>query len=172
MQTNTKKLIVVLVVVFLFVVYGLVEQSPSLPPTSVPVTTTQPVAPKFSAPASVPKPTPTPAPARAVAPTPSPAPPPRGVYANGTYTGTVADAFYGNVQVQAVVRGGRLTDVIFLDYPHDRGTSREINGQATPLLTQEAVQVQSASVDIISGATQTSLAFRDSLGVALAHAKN
>ncbi len=33
-----------------------------------------------------------------------------GQYANGSYTGSAADAYYGTVQVKAVVQGGRLID--------------------------------------------------------------
>lgn len=91
-------------------------------------------------------------------------------YKDGTYTGDVADAFYGYVQVQVTVSGGKITDVQFLDYPQDRRTSIEINSQATPLLRQEAIQAQSANVNIISGATQTSRAFIESLGSALSKA--
>jgi len=60
--------------------------------------------------------------------------------------------------------------VQFLDYPHDRRTSIEINSQATPMLTAQAIQVQSAQVDGVSGATQTSRAFRESLQSALSQA--
>lgn|SRR5581483_4216643 len=91
---------------------------------------------------------------------------------NGTFNGSSEDAFYGNVQVSITVSGGKITDVSFLDYPHDRGTSVEINSQAMPLLKQEAIQAQSANVDIISGATQTSNAFISSLSTALSKAKN
>ena len=52
------------------------------------------------------------------------------------------------------------------------GHPQYINGQAMPMLTSEAVQVQSANVDIVSGATFTSQAFQQSLGSALAQAKN
>lgn len=92
-------------------------------------------------------------------------------YKNGVYTGSVADAFYGLVQVKATIASGRITDVVFLSYPSDRSTSVYINGQAMPLLTQEAIQAQSANVNIISGATATSGAFRESLAVALSSAK-
>lgn len=94
------------------------------------------------------------------------------IYKDGEFTGDVADAYYGNVQVKAVILGGKIVDVQFLDYPQDRNTSRRINSQAMPYLTQEAVQAQSAQVDIVSGATQTSRAFRESLQSALDKAKN
>ncbi len=93
------------------------------------------------------------------------------LYKNGEYTGTLADAYYGNVQVKAVIQNGKIANVIFLDYPQDRQTSVRINTQAMPLLKDEAIQAQSATVDIISGATQTSGAFQESLASALSKAK-
>lgn len=102
--------------------------------------------------------------------TPRPTPSPSGQYKDGQYTGDVTDAFYGNVQVKAIIQGGKIADVQFLDYPHDRETSIYINTQAMPYLKSEAIQAQSANVDIVSGATQTSLAFVKSLGSALAKA--
>jgi uncharacterized protein with FMN-binding domain len=85
--------------------------------------------------------------------------------------GDAADAFYGLIQVKAVIQNGRLADVQFLQYPNDRQTSIEINTQAMPWLKEEAIAAQSANVDIISGATDSSQAFRQSLGSALAKAK-
>jgi uncharacterized protein with FMN-binding domain len=101
------------------------------------------------------------------------APPPAttGQYKNGTYTGPVADAYYGYVQVQATIQGGKLTNVVFLQHPSDRSTSVWINQQAMPYLIQEALAAQSANVNTISGASETSQAFRASLGAALQSAK-
>jgi uncharacterized protein with FMN-binding domain len=96
----------------------------------------------------------------------------QGLYKDGTYKGPEIDAYYGLVQVQATVHGGKLSSVQFLEYPSDRRTSVEINNIAVPYLQQEAMQVQSASVDIISGATLTSEAFIMSLQNALNSAKN
>ncbi|MDD3531366.1 MAG: FMN-binding protein [Candidatus Pacebacteria bacterium] len=124
----------------------------------------------MSAPGASPIPSPTTAPT----PTPSPAPVPQqsnGQYANGTYVGNAVDAYYGTVQVKAVITSGRLADVQFLQHPSDRSTSRYINDQAMPLLTQEAIQAQSARVNGVSGATFTSQAFQESLTSALALAK-
>ena len=92
-------------------------------------------------------------------------------YRNGVYTGDVVDAYYGNVQVKATVQGGKIADVQFLDYPKDRSTSVEINTQAMPILISEAIQSQTANVNIVSGATQTSLAFQKSLQFALNQAQ-
>ncbi len=92
-------------------------------------------------------------------------------YKDGEYTGDAVDAYYGNVQVKAVIRGGKITDVQFLDYPQDRRNSININTRAMPNLKTEVIQAQSASVDIVSGATQTSKAFIQSLQSALAKAR-
>lgn len=97
---------------------------------------------------------------------------PSGQYVDGTYTGTVANAYYGYVQVQATISGGKLVDVAFLQYPNDRSTSRYINSQAMPALKSEAISAQSASVNGVSGATDTSAAFRQSLASALSQAKS
>lgn len=94
-----------------------------------------------------------------------------GAYKDGSYTGSPADAYYGTVQVKAVIRNGKIVDVVFLDRPHTHENSIFINGQAMPLLTQEAIQAQSAQVDGVSGASFTSAAFKESLASALALAK-
>ncbi len=96
----------------------------------------------------------------------------RSHYKDGEYTGRVTDAFYGNIQVKTVVSGGQITDIQFLDYPSDRRTSIEINRQAMPLLKQETIQAQSANVDGVSGATQTSRAYIQSLKSALIQAQS
>ncbi|MCX6726674.1 MAG: FMN-binding protein [Candidatus Shapirobacteria bacterium] len=92
-------------------------------------------------------------------------------YKDGTYTGSAADAFYGNIQVVAVISQGRITDVTFLQYPNDRSRSVDINLQAMPMLKSEAITAQSGNVDIISGATDTSQAFIQSMISALQQAK-
>ena len=91
---------------------------------------------------------------------------------DGGYTGTAADAYYGNVQIKAIIQDGKITGVQFLDYPSDRKNSVRINTRAMPLLKAEAIQAQNAYVDIVSGATYTSQAFQESLADALAQAKN
>lgn len=103
-------------------------------------------------------------------PTQIPTATPQGKYKDGNYTGSVADAFYGNIQVQVVISGGKITNVIFLQYPSDRSTSRMINAQADPMLTQEAIAAQSAQVSGVSGATASSGAFIQSLQNALQQA--
>ena len=96
---------------------------------------------------------------------------PKPPYKDGSYTGSSEDAYYGNVQVKTVVSGGKIADVQFLQYPHDAARSLAINTLAMPNLKQEAIQAQDAHVDIVSGATDTSNAFMQSLSSALIQAK-
>jgi uncharacterized protein with FMN-binding domain len=120
---------------------------------------------------AVPKNTPEPM----LPPAPTAAPPvavSTGKFKDGEYTGQIADAYFGDVQVKAVIRGGQIADVSFLSYPNHRRTSVRINTYAMPYLTSEAIKVQSADVNIISGATLTSEAFAQSLQSALDAAKS
>lgn len=94
-----------------------------------------------------------------------------GKYRNGSYTGDSYDAYYGNVQVEAVISGGKIVDVQFLDYPQDRSTSVRINSRAMPYLTSEAISLQDSNVNTVSGASFTSGAFRKSLASALSQAR-
>ena len=93
-------------------------------------------------------------------------------FKDGSYTGSVEDAQWGSVQVQAVITQGKITDVQFLEFPNDRSRSRYINSVADPELTNEAIQAQSAHVDIITGATDSSEAFVQSLANALSQAQS
>ncbi|SRR5258708_11846336 len=95
----------------------------------------------------------------------------QGAYKDGTYTGNPTDAFYGTIQVKATIQNSKLVDVQFLQFPNDRDESVQINQQAMPALKQKAIQAQKAQVDIVSGATQTSQAFTQSLASALSQAK-
>lgn len=94
-----------------------------------------------------------------------------GQYKDGTYMGSVADAFYGNLQAEVTIQGGMITAVTFPQHPSG-GNSSNVSAFALPALEQEAIAAQSANVDIVSGATQDSQAFQQSLAVALAQAKN
>jgi uncharacterized protein with FMN-binding domain len=140
-----------------------------------PVATTTPIVAPTS-PVVIPeKPKPSPVvikPAPIVVTPPVPVPVPVvGQYKDGSYTGKSVYNYHGYIQVQAIITGGKISDVVFLDYPNS-GDSRSINRRAMPKLTQEAIVAQSANVNTISGATDTSGAFRTSLESALAPARN
>ena len=134
-------------------------------PTQAPVPTQLPTNSPTAAPQQAFLPTPVPPTA---APTTVPALSSTG-YKDGTYTGPEIDVMYGLVRVQAVIQNGKIKSVQFLEFPQDRRTSARINSIAVPDLVQEAVQTQSANVNIITGATLTSEGFIMSLQSALAN---
>jgi uncharacterized protein with FMN-binding domain len=78
---------------------------------------------------------------------------------------------YGDVQVRVTVQGGKIVDVTPLQMPVDRSRSAEISQAAGPLLREEVLQVQSANIDIISGATYTSESYAQSVQAALDQAR-
>jgi uncharacterized protein with FMN-binding domain len=89
--------------------------------------------------------------------------------ANGTITVTGDDVpnQFGDVQVQVTFSGGRITDVKALQLPYDRRRSAEISQFVEPYLRTEALQAQSAQIDLISGATYTSDSYAQSLQSAI-----
>lgn len=180
-----KKFIYSLLIIGVFAFYTLIQSRSSsgtslfsddnarvVAPASLSITdpSTSQTTPTTTKPITTPPQTPTKAPVKV--PTPPPVTTPKNKYKDGSFTGSVADAYYGNIQIKITISSGKITDVVFLQYPNDRSTSREINGQAMPYLKAEAIQAQSANVDIVSGATDSSQAFRISLASALAQAKN
>lgn len=93
-------------------------------------------------------------------------------YTDGTFVGRRESAYYGIVQVEAIINGGNIVNIKILSYPNDNGTSRYINRIAIPDLIKEAVRVQGSHVQHISGASLTSEAFHLSLHTALLKAVN
>jgi uncharacterized protein with FMN-binding domain len=75
----------------------------------------------------------------------------------------VANTQWGPVQVQLTVSGGKITKVNVLQYPNGNPKDGEINDYALPILTKETVDKQSASIDMVSGATVTSTGYIQSL---------
>jgi len=161
-----------------FALYALYQNTSGAPSTYVAATTadTAPanILPTTSSVPSTPIPNPVP---QTVVPPPIPKPKPKstppktaGSYKDGSYTGTTADAYYGYVEVKAIVKNGRLADVQFLSYPQDARHSFQLSQMAMPILKSEAIRAQSAKVNIVSGATDTSRAFQVSLASALSEA--
>jgi uncharacterized protein with FMN-binding domain len=95
------------------------------------------------------------------------APPASGTAGTGTFTGDAADTRYGPVQVRITVAGGRITDAEAIEYPQESGRDVRINSEAVPELNQETLQVQSAQIDTVSGATYTSEGYQQSLQSAI-----
>jgi hypothetical protein len=74
---------------------------------------------------------------------------------------------YGDVQVRVTVRGHQILDVQALKLPSDRARSVRISQYAEPRLRAEALQAQSALIDLVSGASYTSDSYAQSLQGAL-----
>lgn len=88
-------------------------------------------------------------------------------YSDGTVTGQVVSTRYGDVQVQVTISGGAITDVTALQLPGGDGHSARISEIVEPMLRSATLQAQSANIDLVSGATYTSTAYRESLQSAL-----
>ena len=119
-----------------------------------------------------PSPSPTSAPSPTATPSamPSPSPSPSPTALSGTFTGADVPNRFGDVQVRVVISNGRITDVQAVTLPTDRAESAYISQQVGPWLRTEALQAQSANIDIISGATYPSQSYAQSLESALQQA--
>jgi uncharacterized protein with FMN-binding domain len=84
-----------------------------------------------------------------------------------TYTGDAVSTRYGDVQVRIRVKNGKVTSAKVTQVPWGNGRDQQINSYAVPVLNQEAVTSQSASIDMVSGATYTSQGYIGSLQSAL-----
>ncbi len=98
-------------------------------------------------------------------------PPPVAAAGGAPFTGATVDTIWGPVQVQIAISGGRVVDVEAVQLPFDRSRSLRISQYSAPILRSEAIQAQSARVDIVSGATYTSRAYALSLDSALKRAQ-
>jgi uncharacterized protein with FMN-binding domain len=85
---------------------------------------------------------------------------------SGTFTGSVVQEPFGQVQVQITMTAGKITDVTALELP-THGRSGFISQSAAPILQGEALAAQSANIDTVSGATYTSDAYAQSLQSAI-----
>ena len=86
---------------------------------------------------------------------------------SSTVTGDVAQTRWGPVQVELTVQAGSVTEVRVLQYPTGNSTDEQINSYALPVLIQETLDSQSANIDMVSGATVTSVGYQQSLQSAL-----
>jgi uncharacterized protein with FMN-binding domain len=87
--------------------------------------------------------------------------------ADGTYAGTTVSTRFGDVQVQVTISGGAISDVTALQLTDHDGRSVSISNRAAPILRNEVLQAQTASVSFVGGATYTSSAYLESLQAAL-----
>jgi uncharacterized protein with FMN-binding domain len=127
------------------------------------------IAPRRTTPPTTAPPPPGTVPPTGLSPTTTP---PTTAGATRTVDGDPVDNPYGTVQVRVTLQGNTITAVTALQMPFDRERSQYISQQAEPYLRQEALQAQSAQIDLVSGATYTSYSYAQSLQSALdkAHA--
>ncbi len=125
--------------------------APAMPPATEPPAT---IAPPTEPPASETPPTEPPA-------TEPPAP------VQQVLTGQAVRTPYGRIQVEITLDGNAIADVQALQLPYDRSYSARISKYVEPILHDEALQAQSANINLISGATYTSKGYAMSLQSAL-----
>jgi uncharacterized protein with FMN-binding domain len=87
--------------------------------------------------------------------------------ATQTATGSAFQFRFGVVQVAVTLQGDDIIDVEALQLPDGDRRSLSISQQVEPMLRESALEADSADIDVISGATYTSLAYAYSLQSAL-----
>ncbi len=90
-----------------------------------------------------------------------------GATAATTFAGDAVETRFGPVQVQITVADGTITSVDVLQVPMEDRHDQMINSRAVPLYNDEAVQAQSADIDVVSGATVTWEGYTQSLQSAI-----
>jgi len=86
-----------------------------------------------------------------------------------TITGKVGHTVYGPVQVQLVVKSGKIVKVAILEQPSNTIHDIQIGEFAFPKLIGETLAAQSAKIDAVSGASYTSAGYIASLQSAVDH---
>ena len=146
----------------------LAQPTTATPPTVVapPTTAPQPAvaaqpaaAPKSATPVIIPTIKPT------LAPTVAPATGTR--LRDGSYNSSVISTNWGPIEMKIVVSGGKITDVVALQYPSSRSRSLQISNYALPAYEDEVIRTQNENVNSISGATQTARGFRAAIASAI-----
>ncbi|MGH3166536.1 MAG: FMN-binding protein [Trebonia sp.] len=82
-------------------------------------------------------------------------------------TGNVANTDYGPVQIQLIVKAGKIVKVSVLEQPTSTQEDVQIGQFAFPKLIAETLTSQSARIDTVSGASYTSGGYIQSLQSAL-----
>jgi len=90
-----------------------------------------------------------------------------GSTATRTITGAVETTMYGPMQVKVTLEGQKITNVAVLQETNDGQESTQIDSFSIPKLNAETLAAQSARIDTVSGATQTSTGYIGSLQSAL-----
>lgn len=92
-------------------------------------------------------------------------------YKDGEYVGKSTATAWGNVQLKVKITNRKISQITVLKYPDTHSHSVEVNQQSLPIYKQEALKKQSASINQVSGATETWKGFTGSLQSALMQAR-
>jgi uncharacterized protein with FMN-binding domain len=84
-------------------------------------------------------------------------------------TGKVGNTVYGPVQVQLIVKSGKIVKVAILQQPANTIHDIQIGEFAFPRLISETLTAQNAKIDAVSGASYTSAGYIASLQSAVDH---
>lgn len=110
-------------------------------------------------------------------PTPAPAPIPTTIFPatagnlhDGIWTGSVVQTNWGPIEIQITVAGGKINDVVALQYPTSRSRSLQISRYSLPIFEEQVISRQTANIDSVSGATQTARGFRQAVQTAMQRA--
>lgn len=90
-----------------------------------------------------------------------------GSAATQVYAGDEVMTRYGVVQVRITVEAGRIASAEALQFPSTDRHDQMINSRAVPIYNAEAVEAQSADIDVVSGATVTWEGYTESLQAAI-----
>ena len=82
-------------------------------------------------------------------------------------TGKVGNTVYGPVQVQLIVKSGKIVKVAVLQQPMNTIHDIQIGEFAFPRLISETLAAQNGKIDAVSGASYTSAGYIQSLQSAL-----
>lgn len=86
---------------------------------------------------------------------------------DGTYDGDTVQTRYGPMQVQVVIKGGKVDSATALQHPGGDRTSDQINAQVVPMLNDAIVQYQTLNFGNVSRATISTNAYKQSAQSAL-----
>jgi uncharacterized protein with FMN-binding domain len=86
-----------------------------------------------------------------------------------TVTGKVGNTVYGPVQVELIVKSGKIVKVAILKQPANTIHDIQIGEFAFPKLISETLAAQNAKIDAVSGASYTSAGYIASLQSAVDH---
>lgn len=86
---------------------------------------------------------------------------------DGTYDGDTVQTRYGPMQVEVVIKNGKIESATTLQHPGGDGTSDQINAQVVPILNNAIVQYQTLNFGNVSRATISTNGYKQSAQSAL-----